>query len=420
MGRTNPPVTTMAVLVALYAAWHFTGGMHGAVLRVHTPPAVAAVTTAVTTSQCQPVPAAPEPTPSATATLSAPPSPAASTSAPSATQLCIGVDAAQDSVKHGKTATWTIQVTAQDGPATGVIITLAATPVTLTPAFTASCPSGGGSPVCTLGDMATQTTPAQYQLQAQVTIPAASSAQALTVTASASTTPAMAADPAAGQSITITGTTVTPTPKTKPTPTPSTARPTQVQPTQVQPAPAVASAAQPGTLPAIGAMPTPAPLTTTVEPQNVGNAMPQISPVVAATPAPAANVATSPAANIQAAGATPSANANGDTFSINIAMSAQTAQILGWILLALIATLIANRLITRYITRNRPARQRKPETTAVKRRFRLRLPPLRFPRPRPSRVERRATREQNWRRYLASQRPPAAEEAAEAVMRDLS
>jgi hypothetical protein len=419
MGRTNPPVTTAAVLVALYAAWHFTGGMHGAVLRVHTPPAVAAVTTAVTTSQCQPLAAAPAPTPSATATLSAPPSPAASTTpstAASATQLCIGVDATQGSVKRGKTATWTIQVTAQGGPVTGVIITLAASPVTLTPAFTASCPSGGGSPVCTLGDMATQTTPAQYQLQAQVTVPAASTAQALTVTASASTTPAMAADPAAGQSITITGTTVTPKTKTQPTSTPSAARTTQVQP-----APAVAPATQqPDTLPAIGAMPTPAPLTTTVAPQNVGNAMPQISPVVAATPAPAANVATSPAANVQAAGTSPPATANGDTFSINIAMSAQTAQILGWILLALIATLIANRLITRYITRSRPPRQRNPETTAVKRRIRLRLPPLRFPRPRPSRVERRATREQNWRRYLASQRPPAAEEAAEAILRDPS
>ena len=427
MGRTNAPVTATAVLVALFAAWHFTGGMHGTVVHVHTPPAASHVTTAaVVTSQCEPLPTA-APSASPSTSLSTPPTATPSASASSSTsQLCVDVQAARDSIAHGKTETWTIQLQAEGGPATSVVVTLGADPVGLTPNFTGSCPSGGGTPVCTLGDMGTAVTPTSYQLQAQVTIPANSTATAVTATASAATSPSMAADPAAGQTVTITAAAA----KASSKPTPSSARTTSV-PTKpaTTPAsqPAVAPASQPAvapvapvSVPAIGALPTPAAGTTTVSPGNVGNALPQIGPgpVVATVPAPATTILSSPAANIQAAGASPTPS--GDTFSISIGMSAQTAQVLGWILLALVVTLVASKLTSNYMSRNRQPRTKEPRTrqlASARRRPRFRLPPLPFSRPhlpgrsrrpRPNRDERRTTREQNWRRYLESQQPPAA------------
>ena len=425
MGRTNAPVTTTAVLVAVYAAWHFTGGLHGTVVHVHTPPAASGVTTtAVVTSQCEPLPT-PAPSASPSTSLSTPPTAtaSASASASSTSQLCVDVQAAQDSIAHGKTETWTIQLQAEGGPATSVVVTLAADPVGLTPNFTGSCPSGGGTPVRTLGDMGTAVTPASYQLQAQVTIPANSTATAVTATASAATSPSMAADPAAGQTVTITGAAAKAS--SKPTSKPSSARTTSA-PTKPASAPAsqpaVAPASQPVvapvSVPAIGALPTPAAETTTVTPGSVGNALPQISPVVATAPTPVTTINSSPAANIQAAGASPTPS--GDTFSISIGMSAQTAQVLGWILLALVVTLVASKLTSNYMSRNRQPRSKEPRTRqpgGARRRPRFRLPALPFSRPhlpsrsrhpRPNRDERRTTREQNWRRYLESQQPPAA------------
>jgi hypothetical protein len=109
-------------------------------------------------------------------------------------------------------------------------------------------------------------------------------------------------------------------------------------------------------------------------------------------------------------------------------MSSQTAQILGWILLALVITLVASKLISGYIFRSRAPQQRAPaeprtrkpsRTLAALRFLRQRLPHLPHPkrgpqqkrRPRPSHAERRATREQNWRKYLESREGTAADEA---------
>jgi hypothetical protein len=424
MGRTNAPVTTTAVLVAVYAAWHFTGGLHGTVVHVHTPPAASSVTTtAVVTSQCEPLPT-PAPSASPSTSLSTPPTATASASSTASTsQLCVNVQAAQDSIAHGKTETWTINLQAEGGPATSVIVTLAGDPVGLTPNFTGSCPSGGGTPVCTLGDMGTAVTPASYQLQAQVTIPANSTATAVTATASAATSPSMAADPAAGQTVTITGAAAKASSKasSKPSSAKTTSVPTKPATTAAT-QPAVAPASQPAVVPVapVSVPPivvtAPAAGTTTVSPGNVGNAIPQISPIVATAPAPATTIVSSPAANIQAAAPSPS----GDMFSISIGMSAQTAQVLGWILLALVVTLVASKLTSNYMSRNRPARSKEPrirQPASARRRPRFKLPALPFSRPhlpsrsrhpRPNRDERRTTREQNWRRYLESQQPPAA------------
>jgi hypothetical protein len=433
MARTNAPVTAVAVLAALYAAWHFTGGMQGTTVHIHTPPLASRAITTSVTSHCQPLPATtptPSASPSASGTLATSPSAASSTGTP---QLCISMTAGQASVARGKTATWTIQLQAENGPATGVVVTLGASPVGLTPAFTGSCPSGGGNFVCTVGDMGTAVTPASYQLQAQVTVPANATATSFSVTASADTSPSLTTTPGAGQTISITGAAAktsgkpASTPSSKPSATHSPAPTNPAQPTPAQPV--TAPVTQAGAVPSIGAIPTPAPDTSTVAPGDVGPALPQItsSPVIATALPPTALVSSSPAANIQAVSSPTASAAGGDSFSISIGMSAQTAEVLGWILLALVVTLVASKLITGYITRTRqPRPERPPATTpATARTARFKLSRPHLPRLKRrhglGRAERRATREQNWKRYLESRQPPATdqtpvEEAAPPVI----
>jgi len=212
MGNAYKRIRATAALISLYAGWHLTGGLHGTVLRLHIPPPAAAVTTATAiTSQCGALPAS---TASPSATPPASPSPA--TTAP---QLCVSVQAAQATVARGKTATWTIQVSDQGAPATAVTVTIAGNPAGLTPAFTGSCPSGGETGTCAVGDMGTAVTPGSYQLEAQITVPSETTARTLSLTATANTSPPMTSAPTAGQAITVTGT----VPAAKPSHTPSTA-----------------------------------------------------------------------------------------------------------------------------------------------------------------------------------------------------
>jgi hypothetical protein len=397
MGNPQARVATAATVTAIYLAWHLTSGMYGTVIRLHTPGTEAAVTTsALTTSQCQDLPAAAAPSPSAAAS----PSPSPSTSTASAGKLCISVQASQDNIPRGNTATWTIQVTADGGTATAVTITVSAGPSGPVPVFTGSCPSGGGSAACTVGDMNTAITPSSYQLQAQVTVPAETTARTLTLTASADTNPAMTAAPAAGQDISITGTLpVKTSPKAAPKPS-TTPRPARTaaasNPAPVQPA------TPPATAPAIGALPTIAAVTTTVPPGSVSTVLPQITP--------AATVASTPAANIQAVGSSPTASTAGaDSFTLSIGMSARTAEVLGFILLALIFTLTTAKLTSSYINGHRQgAHHSEPASTSkqdpVERRPRWLCLPRARKRPGRTRAERTAARERNWRHYLETRR----------------
>src|ERR1700730_16304159 len=109
------------------------GGLHDAASAATLLPAATA------SSQCQALPL-PSPTPSATASASASPTDSASatTSAsstgsaagstnavaavaadPTPADLCISVQASQDSFQAGQNATWTVQVWAPNGPVTG-------------------------------------------------------------------------------------------------------------------------------------------------------------------------------------------------------------------------------------------------------------------------------------------------------------
>ena len=431
MGNAYKRVRTGAALVALYAGWHLTGGLHRTVFRMHTPPAAAVTAATIITSQCSTPPAGVATSPSATPTAS----PAPTSAAP---QLCVRVQAGQGSVARGKTATWTIQVSDQGAPATAVSITIAGDPAGLTPVFTSSCPSGGGTSTCTLGDMGTAVTPSSYQLQAQIAVPQDTTAGNLGLAATADSSSLITTAPTAAQTITITSAAPaakpshTPAPSPGPTTAPATRQPAQ-PPTaaaaQLPPLPVI----QPTTAPAIGALPTATPVATTVPPVSISSALPQITPVVTTVPAAAASIASSPAANIQAIGGSPPATAGSDSFSLSIGMPGRTAQILGYILLVLVITLILSKLITSYFTRARQPRQDQPAPAADTSQHGIKLPCLRLSalrlprprlshihvphrrhRPRPTRAERAAIREQNWQHHLENQKNAKAVEADQA------
>jgi hypothetical protein len=339
MRRNRSRLATAATLVAAFAAWHFTGGLHDTALEVQLPPGNVTVTAAVTaTTQCQPLPETASPAPSAS------PTPASAVAAVSS-ELCVSVQAAEPDIKSGKTATWTVQIWTQNGPAHDATLTLTASPAGQQPRFVTSCPGGNGDSSCVIGDIGTAITPSSYQLQAQITAPAGASALALT--ASAGTTPAMAVVPAAGQSVTITG------PSSSPTPAPSrsAAAVTTTAPAARQSAQSVLVPTAAGALPALPSVSAAtAESNATIPAGSVATVLPQVTP---------ASIASSPAANVQTIPAPSSSipTAAG-SFTFSMGMSGKTAVTLGIILLALTVTLACTRLIATEMARTRQASAR--------------------------------------------------------------
>src|SRR5580658_7193916 len=140
----------------------------------HVATASAAPVAGAVSSQCQALPApSASPSPTASATASASPSPTASASSAPAVDLCVSVQASADSVQQGQNATWTVQVWEQNGPVTGVTVTLADTLAGIQADFTGRCPGGDGNSSCTVGDVGTSVTAASDEMDAQVTIPSA-------------------------------------------------------------------------------------------------------------------------------------------------------------------------------------------------------------------------------------------------------
>ena len=132
-------------------------------------PAAAVLTAAsAVTSECQPLPT--QATASASPASSSSASAAAAASAVSPAELCVSVQNSQSSVKPGHTASFSVQVSAENGPVSGVSVTLSSAPSGVEPVFTGMCPSGDGSGSCTIGSLATAVTPSSYQLQAQITV----------------------------------------------------------------------------------------------------------------------------------------------------------------------------------------------------------------------------------------------------------
>jgi hypothetical protein len=292
------------------AAWGLAGGLPGIAL-------------AATGSQCEALPAGPS----------------ASASASQA-ELCVSVQASQSGIKRGQAASFTVQVSAQNGSASGVSVTLAASPQGQAATFTGRCPGGNGSATCAIGSLGTSLAPAAYSLQAQIAVASSASSVTsvtLTATADAATSPAMAAMPSASQSVSVAAaTSASPSPtKTSASTAPASTPVAQVSPVNT---PALATVLPPVTVP------TPAGVATSLfTPASVASDLPEVVPVP--TPTPVTGTPGSPVAD------TGSPQAGSFTLALN--MSAATAQVFGLIIVALALTLAATKLVADYLTPRR-------------------------------------------------------------------
>ena len=291
------------------AVWGLAAGLPGIAL-------------AATGSQCEALPA----------------SSSASASAPQA-ELCVSVQASQSGIKRGQAASFTVQVSVQDGSVSGVSVTLAASPQGQAATFTGRCPGGNGSATCTIGSLGTSLAPAAYQLQAQIAVASSASSVTsvtLTATADAATSPAMAALPSASQSVSVAAPSASASASASPKKTSASTSPVaQVSPVST---PALATVLPPITVP------TPAGVATSLfTPASVASDLPEVAPVP--TPTPVTGTPGSPVAD------TGSPQAGSFTLALN--MSAATAQVFGLLIVALALTLAATKLVADYFTPRR-------------------------------------------------------------------
>lgn len=284
---------------------------------------------------------------------------ASSSASATAANLCVSVQASQASVKRGQAASFTVEVFTQNGPASGVSVTLAAAPSGQTATFTGSCPGGNGAATCAVGSLATSVAPASYSMQAQIAVPASASssvtAVTLTATADAAVSPAMAAEPATSGTVTVSGTaSASPSPSPSPSPSKTAA---STAPASTAPTTSPVAAVSPVSTVALPTVPpvTLAPVPSTVlTPQDVASDLPTITPV-AVVPTPATGTTSSPVAD------TGSPQAGSFTLSLN--MSAATAEVLGLIVVALAlimagAKLVADLFVPHRRTQSRAARHK--------------------------------------------------------------
>jgi hypothetical protein len=231
------------------------------------------------------------PTPSASASASASPT----TAAPSATpvDLCVSVQASDDSIQQGQAATWTVQVWTPTGPVSGVTVTLASNLAGELAVFTGKCPGGDGSTTCSVGDIATAITASSYQMQAQITIPSGTAVgTSVSLTATANATPALAVQPSAGTAVSVTA---------APSPSASASASATASATPSPSGQATATAPGVGTIPALTPPVNPtAQVTALSDPGSIGSLLPVITP---------AAYATSPTAGLSAPTAAPAAGA---------------------------------------------------------------------------------------------------------------
>ncbi len=266
--------------------------------------ASAAPTTAAS-SGCQALPApsaSASPTASATASGTASPTTAAA-STPPPTDLCVTVQASQDSIQAGQTATWSVQVFAQNGPVTGVSVTITSSLGNSAAVFTARCPGGDGGSTCSVGDVGTVVTASSYQMDAQITVPSGTAAgNVVTLTAVANSTPALSASPSAATTVSVTAATASPSASATSASASASAKsatPSASGQAAATPAATVPSIGALPTLPAVAAPVTPQTQVTAVSnPGSIGSLLPVITPAAYATSplAPTAGLNTAPAA----------------------------------------------------------------------------------------------------------------------------
>ena len=308
-------------------AWALAGGMSGIA------PAFALDASAAS-SQCESLP-----------TASASPS-------SSPTELCVSVQESQSGINRGQAASFTVQVSSQNGPASGVSVTLAAAPQGQAAQFTARCPGGNGSATCTIGSLDTSMSPAAYQMQAQIAVAASATSVTsvtLTATADAAASPAMTALPAASQTVAVAAPASA---SASPAKTAASRAPASTPVAHVSP---VGSRGLATVLPPVTLGPTPAGGSTTLfSPVNVASVLPEITPVP--VPSPVTGNPASPVADTSAPAA--------GSFTLAVNMSAATAQAFGLIVVALTLTLAATKLVADHFTARRNADAKAPKKPA--------------------------------------------------------
>jgi hypothetical protein len=342
--RASAPMVALAISALL--AW----GVLSAAAGPHPATAVLTAASAVD-SACQPLPTSVTPSPSTSPASSPSATVEAPSSAPTPVELCVSVQNSGSSVEPGHAVSFTVQVSAENGPVSGVSVTLSSAEPGLEPVFTGRCPGGDGAATCTVGSLATPVAPQSYQMQAQVTIAssaASGTSVTLTATADAATSPPMATMPAATGSVTVGAAPASATPSPSPSRTPD--------PT----APTTAAAAAP----TVGPMPATFTSSSVISPGNLESVLPEISP----TSDPTVGGTPSSAADVQPDAGTKTAQPTAGNFAL--VMPAETAEVLGVIIVALIVSLAATRLVaTGHLSLlGRPnSRRRENGTPATKR-----------------------------------------------------
>ena len=269
---------------------------------------------AATSSQCQPLPWAATPSPTSIQP-----------------ELCVSVQASQSGITTGHAASYTVQVWATNGSASGVTVTLTGSPSGFEPDFTGRCPSGDGSATCTIGALATSLAPSTYQMQAQIPVAAGASVTSvtLTATADATTSPAMSVLPSAAEAVAVSA----------PAPAAASRPPASTRPASTSPASTPPSSTSPATLPAVapGAVTstlgsaTAAPSSASTSPINPVAGILPVSPTPAAATVPISAAVTG----------TPSAS------SFTLVITAGTAELAGALVLGLVLLLVGTRLVRR-------------------------------------------------------------------------
>jgi hypothetical protein len=116
-----------------------------------------------------------------TAALDAYRAPAASTVK---SQMCVGVERTQASIKHGQAAQFVVSVYTTGATTTHASVAVSAAPAGQRAALAYGCGKQDGTAACTLGTVAVGA--AVHQVQAQITVPATSTATAVRLTAAVS------------------------------------------------------------------------------------------------------------------------------------------------------------------------------------------------------------------------------------------
>jgi hypothetical protein len=115
----------------------------------------------------------------------------------------VSVQRSQSSITRGQTATYVVQVSTQNGPASGVSVALTAQPSSQQPTFSSGCAKGDGTASCSIGSMAAKQT---VSLDARIAVPSNAtsvSSVKLTATAGVATT-AKWTPPAAAETTAVT------------------------------------------------------------------------------------------------------------------------------------------------------------------------------------------------------------------------